>query len=162
MREALVGTLIIFLALSFYSCGDKASPVSPNIPKPKADVRIAVSTEPFLFSWDAGGYYWSIFNVVLSEHNEVQCSISTVVLEFKDGDTVVATETYSGGTIPANGSLNIGCTPIVWRYFNTMTITVTGQDVNGNTISVSRIYSCGYNGCRPTGSVELIRGEQEE
>ena len=144
MKKILLGTLIIFLVLSFYSCGDKASPTSPAspiIPKPKAEVRIAVSVEPFLFFWDPGGYYWSIFNVVLSEHNGVQCSISTVVLEFKNGATVVATATYSGGTIPANGSLNVMCSPVVWYYVDTTTITVSGQDVNGNTISVSRIYS---------------------
>ena len=79
--------------------------------------------------------------MVLSEHNGVQCSISTVVLEFKDGTTLVATATYSGGTIPANGSLNVMCAPVVWYYFDTMTITVSGQDVNGNAISVSKVNS---------------------
>ena len=138
MKKILLGILIALLVLSSYLC---KSPASPELPKPKADVRIAVTVEPFLFGYFLPGYYYSEFSLVLSEHNGVQCYITNIVLEFKDGTNLVGTVTYSGDTIPANGSIYILCAPVVWYYFDTMTITVSGQDFNGNSIEVSRIYS---------------------
>jgi len=139
MRKRFPILLCIIFILS--GCG-KDTPTTPDIPKPKADVRIAISVDPFLFFYEPTlGYYWSIFNVILSEHNGVRATITTLKLEFRDGTTLVATVTYSGGTLPANGSLNIACSPVVWFSFDEMKIIVTGEDANGYEINVSETYT---------------------
>ena len=140
MRKIVLPILTIIILIS--GCSDNSTTPEVPKPKPKADVKIAVTQDPFVFVYNPFfGYWWSNFNVVLSEHNGVRVTITTLKLEFKDGNTVVATTTYSGGTLPSNGSLNIACNPVVWSYFNKMTIIVTGTDANSYSINVSRDYT---------------------
>ena len=129
--------LLVFLVcpLLFSACGDEITPGST-----KARVTIAVSADPLVFLWEPVlGYWWAEFNVVLSERGGVQATVETVELEFLDGTTSVAIVIYDGGTLPANGTLEIACTPEVEDYSDKMQITVTGEDANGSAVDVSRI-----------------------
>lgn len=132
--------ILLILILFLCACGKK-SPTSPEPPKPKASVNLAVSQDPFVFFYEQFfGYYWSIFNVIISESNGVGVTITTLKLEFRNGTTLVATVTLSGGTCSAYGTLEIAATPVIWEYFDEMKIIATGTDFNGYSISVTRIY----------------------
>jgi len=148
-KEAIMGKIkikiyisIALIAVLMLSVSCSKSPTTPPPPKPKADVRIAISIDPFLFAYNITyRYYWSIFNVILSEHNSVSVTITTLKLEFRAGTTLVATVTLSGGSLPANGTLKILAMPIVYYWFDTMKIVVTGTDANGYSINVSKTYT---------------------
>ena len=139
MRKKL---LLVFLVCPFLfsTYGAKITLGAPELAEPKAQVMIEVSADPLVLLWEpVVRYLWSEFNVVLSEHSGVQVTVKTVELEFLEGTTLVATVIYEGGTLPANGTLEIACTPVVWGYSDTMNIIVTGEDANGNAVNVSRI-----------------------
>ncbi len=139
MRKKL---LLVFLVCPFlfFTYGAKITLGAPELAQPKAQVMIEVSADPLVLLWEpVVRYLWSEFNVVLSEHSGVQVTVKTVELEFLEGTTLVATVIYEGGTLPANGTLEIACTPEVWGYSDKMNIIVTGEDANGNAVNVSRI-----------------------
>ncbi len=137
-KERLLGFLVCALLFSAY--GGKIALGAPELAEPKAQVTIEVSSDPLVLLWEPVlSYLWSEFNVVLSEHSGVQVTVKTVELEFLEGTTLVAKVLYDGGTLPANGTLEIACTPVVWGYSDKMNVIVTGEDANGNAVNVSRI-----------------------
>ncbi len=137
-KERLLGFLVCALLFSAY--GGNIALGAPELAEPKAQVMIEVSADPLVLLWEpAVRYLWSEFNVVLSEHSGVQVTVKTVELQFLEGTTLVTRVKYEGGTLPANGTLEIACTPIVWDYSDKMNIIVTGEDANGNAVNVSRI-----------------------
>ena len=131
--------LFLIILLIFFACNKTpTSPTLPIPPKPKANVSIAITVDPFLYVYNSiYNYYWSAFNVILNEHNNVQVNVTMVKLEFKNQGYIIGTNTYSGGILPANGSLLVHCTPVWYHHANIMKITATGMDVNGYSINVS-------------------------
>jgi len=136
VKQLSLSLALIFLAVAMTGCGGSTT---PDVPKPRAVLTIAVSPEPLAFSRDFWtGSYSSTFQVIVSETNGVAATLTTISLQFIFGNSIVYTLTAPGGSVPARGTFGGTCNPVVPSLFSEMKIVLAGVDSNGYSVNVQK------------------------
>jgi len=143
MRKIVFSFLI--LVFIFITCNKNAEgPFSPEI-KPRATLTIAMQYEPVIFSYNWIFDSWCSSNcIIITETNGVSGNIQTAKLEFVSGGQAHESKNYEGGSFNGHDSwtsCDVYCT--LYEY-EQIRITITGQDANDYTFSVSRSFNISY------------------
>ncbi len=141
IKASAISIFLVCLLIALV-CSSCKSPAKPEPPKPAANVQVEAKEIPIWFNPSSWGNYWYCnYTVLVSEHNGVGATVTTVKSVCKVGDRVIASLTESGGYLPPNGTLEVDCYIEVDEKHETMTITVEGTDSNGYSFMPSITYT---------------------
>jgi len=136
-RLSLFFTTLI-LAVAMIGCGGSTT---PDVPKPRAVVKIAVSPDPFTVTYSAWtGAYTAAWQTIFSETAGVGVTLTTVEMKFYNGTALLQTITAAGGALPAHGTLIYASSFTVYSDFTEMRLSGSGIDANSYSVSVSRSF----------------------
>lgn len=110
MRKTLIYLFcfVVLIIILSYCDGKSTAPTIPELPKPRANIKVEVAEWPLPINWTYWNWGWNYIEinvkVIVSESNGVGGRISTIKVQLFKKDVFITEETSEGGTFAAFGS----------------------------------------------------------